>query len=355
MMIVSRRQFLGQAAALAALSPACGRSREQPTGREAVLAALVRRIALPDSRAILEQSKALADALQKAPSTEHADAAKTALRKAALTWQHAYAFRNGPIVETNAFLRSAFWPPRLDALREIVEGSDPLDAKFVAELGVDVKGVFALEHLLFQGPQPDAPAWLDGEHRERAHAFAKVLAAEALGYAEKAAKQMGDGKAFAKRFAEGGQANLNLLVNQMIGTLETTAARRLDHVVATHANGTLRMKDVQGAPSGLSAEIPRTWIATTQRVYAGSDPGSPGLSALVAAAAPRIDEQLRQTFAAASAAMQKLSEPLERYVERDPDAISAAVRAVKAVELALRVDLVSALGVTLTFTASDGD
>lgn len=53
--------------------------------------------------------------------------------------------------------------------------------------------------------------------------------------------------------------------------------------------------------------------------------------------------------------MQRISEPLERAVERDQDAITDAVSAVKALELALRVDLASALGVTLTFTATDGD
>jgi predicted lipoprotein len=126
-------------------------------------------------------------------------------------------------------------------------------------------------------------------------------------------------------------------------------------VVATHANGNLRMKDIQGSPSGISAEIPRIWFETTQRVYAGAGTGTRGLSALVASAAPQIDAQIQRSIAAANAALGKLSEPLERLVERDAATIEDAVRCLKAVELAFRVDLVSALGVRLTFTASDGD
>jgi hypothetical protein len=53
--------------------------------------------------------------------------------------------------------------------------------------------------------------------------------------------------------------------------------------------------------------------------------------------------------------MAKLSAPLEQLVTRDRSVIVDAVKALKALEMGLRVDAVSALGVTLTFTVSDGD
>jgi predicted lipoprotein len=187
----------------------------------------------------------------------------------------------------------------------------------------------------------------------RAHALAVAYADDALAHAKQARQQLGTGDDFAQRFSRAGQESINVLVNQMIGTLETAAARRLDQVLATHQNGTLRTKDVQGAPSGLSTEIPRVWLNTTKRLYTGTD--GQGLGSLVRAAAPAIDASLRAAFERVSAAFKHLTAPLERVAAEDCPALTAAVRATKELEAALRVELVSALKVTLTFVATDGD
>jgi predicted lipoprotein len=358
---LSRREFLRHTALLAAAT-GCNSWRTPLNPREQVLDHLVRQIAVPDARAIAVHARALADALhseQAQPSAAGLERARAALRQSALAWQNAYAFRNGPIIESHAFLRSAFWPIRPTALRELIESGDAIEAGVIEELGVDAKGVFAIEHLLYEGPSADAPAWYAGPQGERARALAVALADDAAGYAHKAQQQLGAGDAFSKQFGRAGQQSINLLVNQMIGTLETAAARRVEHVVATHDNGTLRSKDVQGSLSGLSAAIPRAWLATTERLYAGgtraTDQAPSGLGALVRAAAPHIDVQMGRLFDTATAALQQLAAPLEQVVTRDRPALIAAVSALKALETALRVDLVSALGVTLTFVASDGD
>lgn len=342
-----------EAVALAALSSGCGSLLEPHGDRERTLAQLARDVAVPDMRAILLHSENLESALRQStpqPSAAALETFRAAFRKAALAWQNAYAFRNGPVIESHAFLRSAFWPIRPAIIRELLESDERIDAKLIAELGVDAKGVFAIEHLLFEGPEPSGPTWYEGPMHERARALGAALADEALSYAQRAATALADGSAFAERFAQGGQQNISLLVNQMISTLETAGARRLDYVLGTHDNATLRTKDVQGAASGLSTEIPRVWLATTERIYMGA-----GLSSLVVQAAPKIDAHVRDGFASVRAAMARLRAPLERVAETQHAALASAVQAVKALESALRIELVSALGVTLSFVATDGD
>src|SRR5262245_53120928 len=182
---ISRRSFLHDSGLLAlGLSGCSVLSRRSP--REEVLSALVLRIGAPDTQEILAQSRALASILRLPPSAANLEAARHALRKAALLWQRAYAFRNGPIIESHAFIRSAFWPTRPDAVREVLEGDQAFDDAFIAELGVDVKGVFALEHLLFEGPNGTAGGFFVGPGAMRARAFAIALADDALAYARKA-------------------------------------------------------------------------------------------------------------------------------------------------------------------------
>jgi len=47
--------------------------------------------------------------------------------------------------------------------------------------------------------------------------------------------------------------------------------------------------------------------------------------------------------------------PLEEAAVKDRAAIEAAYEKARALEITLKVDVVSALGVTLTFSSNDGD
>jgi predicted lipoprotein len=82
---------------------------------------------------------------------------------------------------------------------------------------------------------------------------------------------------------------------------------------------------------------------------------SGGLTELVRAVAPEIDESVRAAFVGARERVDALRQPLERVVLSDPDALAQAAAAAKRLELALKVDTTNALGITLTFQSGDGD
>ena len=76
---------------------------------------------------------------------------------------------------------------------------------------------------------------------------------------------------------------------------------------------------------------------------------------MLARAAPAIEQSVTGAFARAGAAFARIQAPLEQVVITDREALEQSVQAVKALETVLRVELTSALGVTLTFVATDGD
>src|SRR5262249_15236209 len=156
-----------------------------------------------------------------APSPSSLQAACAAHRSALLAWQRAYAFRNGPLMESSAYLRSAFWPIRPAAVREVLEGREAIDGEFVDSLGGDVKGMFALEHLLYEGPEEHGAVWLARPDQARALALGVAYADDALGHAKRASQLLGTGDEFAERFVRGGQDSINVLVNQIVGTVDT--------------------------------------------------------------------------------------------------------------------------------------
>jgi predicted lipoprotein len=351
-MRAGRRAFLWSLSGLSltAVSGGC----RQPDAREQALRATLQRVLLPDARAISQTSRALQLALSRLPlaGSEPALAeARVVWRSAALAWQRGVAFQHGPYVKTEALLRASFWPVRTSAIADVLLGAEPIDAHRAALFGVDIKGIFAIEHLLFEGEAPGVP-WLLGPKRARALALVRALADDVCSYAERGSVALGDGEPFMSEFARAGQLSINRLVNQLLGTVET-AAMRVERVVAPRSTRGVSLQDVQGGPSGTSTEVLIAWLSVCQRVYGAGTAAS--LASLVEAVAPAIHRHAEAAFSAALAGLMRLGRPIERAAQTDPAQLSAALQALRQLEVALRSELVSALGVTISFSSRDGD
>lgn len=355
----SRRRFLLQSCAACVLgslplAAACGRKRA--SSREDVLASLASGVAVPAMRALSELDARLARALHALPPVPRSadlEPARKALAQALLGWERAYTFRNGPFVESNAFLRVKFWPVRKSSFEALLLGPEPIDAARVAALGVDVKGLYALERLLW-APRADAPGEpLFSARPERARALAVALAADIEKHGQAAAQLLGDGSAFASRFVAGAQASVVLLVNQLIESVEAVVNDRLERALGLHQNGRLKPGELLGDFSGLSTELVCTTLRQVRALYLG--PAEDGLGVLVKQVAPQIDAHLRSALRGAVGAAEALGAPLEQAVLRDATKLERAREQARTLERAFKAELTSALGVTLSIAAGDGD
>lgn len=346
-----RRVFMAGlgAASLAALGGSC---KADP--RERALRGTVERVLVPDARAISQASDALQSALQRLGSGDASaglELARGAWRAASSAWQRGCAFQHGPYVDTGALLRAAYWPVRTPAIAQLVLEAEPIDAARVAQLGVNVKGIYAIEHLLFESETKAAAAWVIGDRRERALALARAFAADVCAHAARASSRLGDGAAFGREFARDGQRSIDRLVNGQVVVLEN-AVIRMDRMLSLAKHG-LSAREVLGGPSGTSTEIVTAWLQVSERVYGAGSTAS--LAGLVQAVAPAIHVNVTQAFAAAAAGLAQLGQPLERAAVADPARLSAAKQAVQQLEVSLRSELASALGITLSFSSRDGD
>lgn len=349
--MIGRRAFTGgMIACIGGATLGCKPS----VSRASVLRDLVQQVVLPDVQTIARQSHRLArdiDQLARAPDADKLEAARESLRHSMLAWQRAHAFRDGPMLETHALIRSTFWPIRRPAIAEAIRTSTRFDAARIEELGVDVKGVFALEHVLYEGPA-EGSSWLSMPEAPVALAFASALADDVSSHAERALQAHHRG-AFAESFARAGQTSLNRLVNQMLASMETIAADRLGRALARHASHGVRLQDIQGGPSGVSTELSLAWLTAMQSLFLGRD--DRGLTALAKLAAPDIEPGVRAAFARAVDKLARVPKRLEQAVTPDPSALEQAIRAIKELEVTTKVDLIAALGISLSFVSTDGD
>jgi predicted lipoprotein len=356
--LVGRRSLVGTltlSALSATLGTGCKRARTQPD----VLESLVEDVHAVDVQALLRASRSLLESatrLEAAPGAAEIQAVREAWRAAAVPWKRVHVFRTGPIVDTNALLRASFWPARPAAVDAIVRGTTPLDARVFDTTGVDVRGLFGLEYLLFDRENGvAAPARVAGESGNRARAYATLCAADVVKYAELASNAVGkDGERYATTFAAAGQQSVNRLVGHLVESVETLAENRLALLMWMNRIGRVKPSDVEGFASGSSRALALATFEASESIYFGSEDGF-GLGTLVEALSPAADEKIRAQFAVARGALLAVDGPLERVVKSDPKKIEVAHKALKALEIVLKADLTGTLGVTLTFTSADGD
>ncbi len=327
------------------LAGACQRQLD----RAGVLRALVLDVVVPNTRALVIESRRLDVAVRAAANGERElGEARSVLRRTLLTWKRAYAFRSGPVVQSHAFLRAAFWPTRTSGVDAILLAERSIDRRLLEELGADAKGLFALEYLLFglaaRAPEVAASA--------RARRYACEASAGVVAYAERAARLLGDGQDYARAFSAAGTDGLQQVVTQVADTLDLLVGR-FSRVLHAQARGALRSSDVEGYFSGTSLALALELLGGTETLYRGV--GGAGLSALVRPVAPAIDAQLCSSFELAKRRLQAVGDPLPLAERIAVEPLSAAVAALRALDVALKADLKSALGITLTFASSDGD
>lgn len=337
---------------------AFGEGCRRKTGRTEVLEALVRDVALADVQELEDVSSRLESSLanlENAPSHVTLNAARVRWRAALLVWKRAQCFPFGPLVDTSALLRATYWPTRSALIEDALAGTAEIDDRFVNELGVDGRGLFGLEYLLFplDEGERETLARFSGDAARRRRRLAAGLARNVGGYARAASRAFGDGKAFANKFSENGTENLNAVVGESIALLENLAVQRLGLPLELAKNGMLKPAIVEGWPSKSSQEIALALLLGSERVFRGGKGG--GLLDLVRATAPKIAERVEERFANAIAKLRAVDTPLEQAARERRVELGAALSGVKALEVALKVDLVAALGLTITFSGADGD
>lgn len=330
--------------------------------RGSVLRELVTNVAAPAYREVATRSARLseaADALAAAPSSAALDATRARWREALVAWKATFPFRLGRLVPLAPHFHAMYWPIETKKLDAIVTDAKSLDAAFVHDLGISVKGMFALERLLFgamprKGAPPPTPPLeaLSGEAGTRRRAFVKALAADVVATA-RGASEIASDPAFAGEIAGEGQVALNRLVNDLVNVVENVVNDRLNFMVGAVASGVITWTPYEGDASGSSGAIAAALLHGVANLYRPGAEG--GIGALVRATSPAAAGPVDVAFARTLAGTDALGASLADAARRDRAQAQRAAAAGRALEVALKTNVASALGVTLTFTAGDGD
>lgn len=331
--------------------------------RAAMLGDLARRVLAPGAQDLAQRCRALTNSIGRLldqPSEQALEAARQAWLEVAQAAFRMKCFQAGPLVDRESIPTFFYWqvlPPRI---QEVLNGTGPVDQAYLDQLGAPAKGLFTIEYLLFERKSettnsslPLALETLSGPGAARYGAYLLALAQELEGKARLMAADWSapEPQGAAQKFAAGGQESLNLLVNRLAAGLEETAERHLHFVLVLPAPIMLSRVERSRSASSLAGVL--ACLEGAQALYQGG--GGLALRDAVQAVNPALATRLQEQFEASLRAARAIGAPLEVAAVQNRPALEKAYEETRKLEVMLKVDLVSALGVTLTFSSNDGD
>lgn len=288
------------------------------------------------------------EALCAEPSEANLTAAQEAWKGAATAWQGTRGSGVGPALDARLASDVGF-AARATVIDDLLEGSDPVDEDAMSEEGAAARGIYASEIALF-GEGSDTLTTAEGARRCQ---YATSVSALAWQAADAITTQWTEGDAV-QTFVDGldgtPQSSIDAVVNEMshrleeldmMGLRDMTTAKTVDDLDPTRVGGPAqyRLADRKALLHNITDTI---------------GDGSSGISALVGAKDAGTMKRLVAASDKADAKVDALPDSVQDALE-DPAAVKAAFDAVNELKVLLTTEVASKLGVTITFSDSDGD
>ncbi len=340
-------------------------------GRRPILEQSIEMVARPGiDRLVAAVAELKADTrqLSESPGPETLKACQEAWRHAHKAWKQFQPSSGACGLDTTLVSEISNWPAFASSIENVVKSPRALDPAFFEILGAGAKGFYALEYLLFdlpagnagkigndsapKKPRLSATNLLEGPTAERRRAYV-------LGLAEHLANRCGTlqrsihDPALRGQWAERGQDALNQLVNHLVEVLEVGGVGRIARQLELIDNRRLTREGIEGIASGASLTSFSALLDGTEQLYCGAD--GPGLDDEARALSHELADRLRMQFRRARSAVAAIDLPMDEAIIKSRATVEQALAEMRALEVLLKADLASALGVTITFGSNDGD
>lgn len=371
----------GLAVALALfLLVACGGAPTAPAAtpspaafdRRAMLENLATQLILPRHEALLaalEELHTATRAFGDDPTPAALDAAQEAWLGANLARMATLPYNFDWAADSLVHNRIDTRPPRVPFVEEeILAGDAAITTEYIDSIGSSSVGLGVMEYLLFDPAGGDEAVLAAFTTTEDAARRRELLVALATALPPKAVELLSiwsaDGENYAQLFIDADAASgdiygsINLLTNHMIAVLEEIVGDRLGKPLGKRTNDQIRPDLVEAPYSGASLERIIATVEALRATYRGGE-GLGFDDYLDFLNAAYGEEPLSQVvdaqFEAALAALRAIDGPLETAVATNPEQVDAAYEEMRQLLALFKADMVSQMGLTMTFNDSDGD
>ena len=343
--------------------------------RQAMLQNMAARVIIPGVRDLVQNSGELSAAcerLQKETSPENVLKAQAAWRETCFAWKRIRWIQFGPVKDRTYWASLFYQQIYSQSIEGVLRGNKPINKDLLDELGASAKGLYTLEYLLFDLPSgPKAlvgpageplkaglprlsvQALLVGETAERRRALVVEMARDLAGRL-KEAEAVVNTPGFGVNYVKEGQNSVNLAVNGLLDEMESGVVNVIRLYVDQFANRALRYEQIEGVASGISYRVLAEELGGLEKLYTGGD--GLGFDDYLAQVNPALAKRLAGRLVAAKQALQTFRDlSIQQALVKKYADMEQAHDELHELEIQIKLDLVSSLGVTLLFSSTDGD
>jgi len=343
--------------------------------RPAMLQDIATKVMIPGVRAFQVKCQALETAtakLEAEPTEVNVKLAQAAWVETCLSWKRIQWIQFGPVKDRPYWSSLTFKPVYPQSIEKVLRDTKPITPDYLADQGAAAKGIYTLEYLLFDLPQGQtawvgedgkptktvaprlAAQWLlEGETAARRRSYVHELARDLVAQL-KEAQAVIDAPDFVANYVKDGQNSVNLAVNGLLDELESGVVNVLRLYVDQFANRALRYDQIEGYAGGLSVRVLEEELAGLEKLYRGA--GGIGMDDYVKHVNPALAERMEQHLAKGREALKAFRDtPVDQSLVKHYTAMERAHDELRELEIQIKLDVVSSLGITLLFSSTDGD
>lgn len=342
----------------------CGQERDEVAARRAATAQSLAAHVVPAMYGQLRADAALlatgAEDLCAAPDAARLTAVRDAWSETRGAWTRSEVVVFGPVEAYPERLGPKLdsFPTDAEGLQALVDGDDALDQAGFDARGSRLRGLPALEHVLYAdgdgtldalSSDPRRCMLLTGLAADIAENSSRLWEAWNTGWADPDAPR--------DDMHDSARELLDAWVNAMLFSVENVRAKQLGKPLGDATGGQPQPDLLQSRPSERSLQDAQdaVWgVGALWRGYVATDSEAhPGIRDAVRDA--ELVDAIDAAFEAIDASLGEIDEPLEAAIVDDRDDVVLAQDALRALQVALQVELAQDLAVTITFNDNDGD
>jgi len=335
--------------------------------RSAMLGQIFDTVILPGNSALTVAAGSLdaaARGFARSPSEETLAAVRSEWYQAEIAWKRVEMFQfPGMLLIHNAIetrpARVAFIEGLVDSAADST-AAEALDAATIESLGSTSKGLGAIEYLIFESPEHEAPILeafgapargdllvaLTGNLVSKTEELQRFWTAEGQNY----------GQTFRENDSEGAdiQSSISLLANRLIEMYEMVMQRKFGVPMGRTTDGVPDPESVESPLTGRSMDLLVANLESVLRTFdAGLDDYVDYLQD--AGTETSLSANIHSQFASVFEALDRIEAPLEIAVVEDSAGVAAAYEEMRSLLVFLKTDMAAQLGITVTFSDADGD
>jgi predicted lipoprotein len=357
----------------------CSKS-EEPSAfdtfdRQSMLTNLGNNVIIPSFDAFYQKSTALETAITAytadVKNEQKLMAAQQAWRDMAYVWKQASVFKQGPIEDKFLLSNIDFSTKGVylntTLLEKAITDGTTIDNAYIESKGSTVKGVHAIEYLLFDKAQLNANVigGYTGINCANRTAYLKALATNLKNQARLILDGWNGGYVMTFINADGRDINssLGILSNKLIDLIYTIRDERIGAPKGNRNNGIPQPDLAESALSNSSIALAVNELKGLENAFLGRTPAGVdgiGLDDLLDKLGAKSGNDLLSTkinnqFATVYTKLNAIPAPLQTAVINNKAEVQAAYDEIKKLQVLMEVDMINNLGVLLTFSDNDGD